>query len=100
MVIKTAVKTKRPGLPSKRPFGSVYELAKQSLQYYGYYEDIKKYDPGYYVEKYTYKPHKRIAGKLGQILHKSKTKSRIPSINRQFDKKRCEQHARFIGYCN
>ncbi len=62
LVIKTAVKQRRPGLPSKRPFGTLYKIAKESLQYLGYYEDIKQYDPGYYFERYSYKPRKRLTG--------------------------------------
>ncbi len=79
LVIKTAVKTKRPGLPSKRPFSSLYEIGKQTLRTFGYYEQYKQYDPGYHFErfskKYTYKPRKRVAGYLGKALHESKTKT-------------------------
>ncbi len=75
MVIKTAITTKRPSLPSKRPFASVYELVKQGLKTYGIYDDygLQQYDPGYYMEKYTYKPRKRVAGYLGQTLHAKST---------------------------
>ncbi len=66
MVIKTAVKPKRASLPSRRPFASVYELVKLGLKSQGYYQQIQKYDPGYYTEKYqkrySYKPRKRITG--------------------------------------
>ncbi len=74
MIVKARGKKTRITLPSKRPFGTFYEIGKQSLQYYGYYEDLKRYDPGYYIEKYTYKPHKRIAGYLGQKFHAKKRK--------------------------
>ncbi len=68
MVIKTTSRTKRPTnpRPSTRPTGLVYEVAKGLLQSHGIYEELKQYDPGYYIEKYqrkyTYKPRKRITG--------------------------------------
>ncbi len=74
MVIKTAVKPGKAKLPSKRPFGSAYNIAKQGLKYFGYYKDIQQYDPGYYFEKYSYKPYKRVTGYAGQILHAKKRK--------------------------
>ncbi len=88
MVIKTAVKPKGPKLPSKRPFGSIYDIAKEFAKTYGYYEDIKQYDPGYYIDKYTYKPRKRVAGYLGQKLHEKKKKFRSSS-RYQFYQERC-----------
>ncbi len=75
LVIKTAVKPRGPNLPSKRPLGSIYEFAKFTAKQFGIYQEIKQYDPGYYIEKYTYKPRKRIAGYLGQKLHEKKQKS-------------------------
>ncbi len=72
LVIKTAVKPSGPSLPSKRPFGTFYKIAKETLDYYGYYQQIKQYDPGYYFDKYKYKPRKRVAGYLGQKLHEKK----------------------------
>ncbi len=71
MVIKTAVRQRRPTSPRPRlnPYGTGYQIAKQVSKSWGFYQDIKQYDPGYYVEKYTYKPRKRIAGYLGQKLH-------------------------------
>ncbi len=72
MVIKTAINVKRPGLPGKRPFGTIYEVIKYGFKSFGYYEDYKQYDPGYYIKrfqkKYSYKPRKRVAGHLGKIL--------------------------------
>ncbi len=64
LVIKTATKTKRPSNPRARPspIGAAYELGKQTLQYYGYYERLKKYDPVYYIDRYSYKPQKRAIG--------------------------------------
>ncbi len=82
MVIKTATRTKRPTIPGKRPFGTLYQVAKRSLQYYGYYEDIKQYDPGYHIERfqkrYSYKPGKRLTGYAYQtkgFLRKKKFRS-------------------------
>ncbi len=68
MVIKTAYKPRGPNLPSKRPFGTVYQAGKAGLQYFGYYDKYKlwRYDPEYqyqkYVGKYTYKPRKWLTG--------------------------------------
>ncbi len=74
MVIKTATKSKRPSLPSKRPFGSVVDIGRQVLKSYGYYQkfNLQRYDPQVYVDKYTYKPRKRVAGYLGKAIQ-SKT---------------------------
>ncbi len=68
MVIQTNINVKRPNITSKRPGGLFYEFGKEALKYYGYYEDIKQYDPGYYQEKYKYKPVKRVAGYVGQKI--------------------------------
>ncbi len=78
LVIKTAVKPRGPGLPSRRPFGSVYQAGKAGLQLSGYYDKYQlwRYDPDYlyqkHVRKYTYKPRKRVAGYLGQAFHAKK----------------------------
>ena len=90
LVIKTAVKPGRPKLPSKRPFGAIYDVAKEFAKEYGYYESFKQYDPGYYIDKYTYKPHKRVAGYLGQVLHKrirSPTRSSFSKYSQQYQER-------------
>ncbi len=103
LVIKTAVKPKGPKLPSKKPFGAFYDTAKEVLKTYGYYEDIKQYDPGYYFDKYTYKPQKRIAGYLGQKIYGFPKKKRFRN-NYQFFQKctgwfHCnDNHSNFTGY--
>ena len=86
LVIVTATRRTKVSLPSKRPFSSVYELAKQASKTLGYYEDIKQYDPGYYFERYSYKPRKRLAGYAGQILH-GKKKRKFSSVRGQFYQK-------------
>ncbi len=91
LVIKTAIRPKGPSLPSRRPFASVYELAKYGLKSFGYYQEIQKYDPGYYVQKYTYKPRKRLAGYLGQTVHSKKNAS-----NYKFGKTYSRQRSRSI----
>ncbi len=89
MVIKTAVKPRGPSLPSKRPFGNIYQVIKTGLQSAGYYDkyNLQRYDPDYlyekYVGKYTYKPRKRLTGYALQtkgFLHGKKKSSR----NRKF----------------
>ncbi len=68
LVIKTAFKPRGPNLPSKRPFGTIYQVAKAGLQLSGYYDkyDLRRFDPDYlykkHVERYTYKPGKRAIG--------------------------------------
>ncbi len=94
LVIKTSLNVKRPNITSKRPGGLIYELAKGALQHYGYYEDIKQYDPGFYMEKYKYKPVKRIAGKLGQKLWLPK---RIRSQKRRYVVECNQLHQKFNG---
>ncbi len=66
LVIKTAVKPRGPSLPSKRPGQLIYETVKYGLKSMGIYDEVRQYDPGYYIEKYrkryAYKPRKRITG--------------------------------------
>ncbi len=40
----------------------------------GYYDkyNLEKYDPGFYYDRYSYKPQKRVAGYLGQKFHEKK----------------------------
>ncbi len=79
LVIVTAHKPKGPNLPSKRPFGTVYEAAKYGLKASGYYKqyNLERYDPDVlykkHVGKYTYKPRKRVAGYVGQKIHEKKS---------------------------
>ncbi len=81
LVIATGTKQRGPSLPSKRPFGSIYQAGKKTLQFYGYYDKYKleRYDPEHYYDeyigKYTYKPRKRLAGYVGQKLHAKKSRS-------------------------
>ncbi len=68
LVIKTAIKPKGPGFPSKRPFSSLFEVGKQITKTIGIYNryELWRYDPDYLykktIGKYTYKPRKRITG--------------------------------------
>ncbi len=76
LVIKTGVKQKRPSLPSKRPFGTIADITRQALKHYGVYQkyNLHRYDPDVFIKRYSYKPRKRVAGYLGQKLHKKKVK--------------------------
>ncbi len=47
----------------------LWKFPEAVAKYYGKWQQYKKYIPSYYEEKYTYKPHKRVAGKIGQTLH-------------------------------
>ncbi len=63
--------------------GYAYEGLKYSSKTYGFYQDIKPYLPETYLDKYRYKPHKRVAGYLGQAFHaKKKFQSRYASCNK------------------
>ncbi len=48
----------RPGRASYAP--AIYEIGKNIVKSYGFYKDIEPYLPDKYVEKYVYKPHKRV----------------------------------------
>ncbi len=49
--------------PSRAAYGpAMYEIGKNIVKSYGYYQDIEQYLPDKYVERYTYKPHKRAYG--------------------------------------
>ncbi len=62
--------------PSKAGYlPAAYEIGKTIVKSYGYYKDIEPYLPDKYIDKYTYKPHKRITGYLGQTFHSKKTKN-------------------------
>ncbi len=89
--------------PSKAGYVSgAYEVAKIGLKSYGYYQDVEPYLPDKYVDKYTYKPHKRITGYLGQAFHKKKTSN--ASSYQQYKKSdecrwRCFKYANTSGDC-
>ncbi len=87
LVIKTSLDVKRPNITSKRPGGLIYEIIKYGLNEYGYYDQIKQYDPGYYQEKYKYKPVKRITSYVAQSLQK-----RFWTPKRRNVSKRCQVH--------
>ncbi len=97
LVIKTAVKPSRPKLPSKRPLGAFYDIARQGLEISGLYSkyNLQQYDPQVYVDKYTYKPHKRVAGYLGKKLW-SKTKTSYNKLR----KTRRRRYTSIIYYNN
>ncbi len=88
LVIKTASRQKRPALPGKKPLGSIYNLAREGLKYYGYYDkyNLRQYDPEVYIDKYTYKPQKRIIGYAGLSKGFLKTKRRTRTSSYQFYK--------------
>ncbi len=95
MVIKTNIGVKRPNITSKRPGSLIYEIGKAGLQYYRYYEDIKQYDPGYYIEKYKYKPAKRVTSYATQKIQKTydayyKQHQKRSRSNGFFGYKQCE----------
>ncbi len=93
LVIKTAYKPKGPNLPSKRPFGTAYELAKLGLKSLGWYDQVRQYDPGFYLDKFTkkysYKPRKRLTGYT--LSTRGFLKKTPPSYNK-LGKTRCGQN--------
>ncbi len=67
--------------PKGAVFGTAYTGFKNLAKAYGFYKDIKPYFPETYIDRYRYKPRKRISGYLGKAIHK-----KIPSRN-QYHKK-------------
>ncbi len=64
---------------SRAPYLSyAYEGLKYAGKTYGFYKDIEPYLPETYLDKYRYKPHKRVAGYLGQYAYGQKIQRRIP----------------------
>ncbi len=55
--------------------GYAYEGLKYASRTYGFYKDIKPYLPETYLDRYRYKPRKRVAGYLGQTIYKTKNGS-------------------------
>ncbi len=66
--------------------GYAYEGLKYASRTYGFYKDIKPYLPETYLDKFKYKPRKRVAGYVGQKLYESKKKNN--GSNNKFYKKR------------
>ncbi len=77
-MIVTQSKQRTPSLPSKKPFGIIYEGIKQGLKTAGLYQEygLERFDPEVlhqkYIGKYYYKPRKRVAGYAGQKLWSKK----------------------------
>ncbi len=71
---------------------TIYRIPEAVARSYGKYEEYKKYIPSSYEEKYIYKPHKRIAGYLGQAFH-SKQSTSTPSSG--FYKERYSQRSKY-----
>ncbi len=67
--------------------GPVVTGFKHISKTYGFYKDIKPYLPETYLDKYKYKPGKRITGFLGQTFHKKKFESRTQSSSCRFNDK-------------
>ncbi len=67
-------------------YGSAYNVGKRLVGYAGYAKELDRYLPDKYISKYTYKPHKRTAGYLGQAFWKKKFRY---ATGRQFNQKRC-----------
>ena len=65
--------------------GSAYEGFKHAARAYGFYQDIKPYLPETYIDKYRYKPHKRISYAL------QKTKGFLRNAPRNKFSKKCAQ---------
>ncbi len=74
-------------------YSSAYTGFKHAARVYGFYRDIKPYLPETYIDKYRYKPHKRVAA---QIL---KTKGFLKA-NNKFHKKPSFFRNWNFGYCS
>ncbi len=68
----------------KAPYlGYAYEGFKHTSKALGFYQDIKPYLPETQLDKYRYKPHKRVAGYLGKTFHaRKKFQSRHATCNK------------------
>ncbi len=66
---------------------AAYEVGKIALKSLGYYQDIEPYLPDKYIDKYTYKPHKRLAGYLGQTIQKKLQISKRNASGYKFSQK-------------
>ncbi len=65
---------------------SAYTGFKHIAKAYGFYQDVKPYLPETYIDKYRYKPHKRVAGQI----QKSKGFLRTKRNYKQYQKRgRC-----------
>ncbi len=71
---KVSPSTYRIGQGKATYFGPVITGFKHIAKSYGFYKDIKPYLPETYLDKYKYKPGKRITGYAGQIFHSKKRK--------------------------
>ncbi len=79
------------GTRTKFPFIShAYEGLKMFSKTLGFYQDIKPYLPETYLDKYRYKPHKRVAGYIGKAVYKSKNAT---SYNKFRKTRGCHQPA-------
>ncbi len=96
MVIKTVFRQRKPTSPkpSTKPFSAIYETVKFGLQEFGYYDQIRQYDPGWYFEKYKYKTGKRVTSKIAQTLL---SKKKFSKSYRQFHKE-CDEYSGFSKY--
>ncbi len=86
---------------SRAPYlGYAYEGLKHASRTYGFYKDIKPYLPETYLDKYTYKPHKRVAGYIGQKFWKKKRIPFYTSSYQQYQKSTKQFHrwSRFNKY--
>ncbi len=79
-------------------YGSAYTVGKRLVKYAGYAKKIEPYLPETYIDKYTYKPHKRVSGYLGQKFHAKENGSRY----NKFGKTRREfnQQSHWNEYCS
>jgi len=93
MIVSKGTQSASPKVQSiSRPQGpkswasAVYQGFKTTAQVFDVYQDIEPYLPDKYIKKYTYKPHKRVAGYLGQTLHAKEKKEFFSHCN-QFNQK-------------
>ncbi len=83
-------------------FGSAYTGFKYASRAFGFYQDIQPYLPETTLDRYRYKPHKRVAGKIGQKIYESSGTKSTPG---KFDKKRSRRfqyrynNHSATGYC-
>ncbi len=76
-------------------YSSTYTGLKHVSKVFGFYQDIKPYLPETYIDKYRYKPHKRLYGygRLSKGFLKKKRSAIFTS--RKFNKELCHWNSKF-----
>ncbi len=87
--------------------GYAYEGLKYTSKAFGFYQDIQPYLPETYLDRYRYKPRKRVAGYLGQAVYKSKDATSYNKLGKARGRRysssysnKCGKNTGKSGYCS